>query len=204
MKAKQIIKLLPGKYLDKLAVKLKSDYKAKKLTSKTLFMVILYSMFSEKMYSLRKMKQNFNKKTFQEKILENDTFTTINHTSFHYRLQTIDYRYFELIFCHLLKIISEKINKSNFFKFEILRVDSTLIKVSSKLASIGFKQTSNNPKKKIKLTISYSDLPEQVKFYKNIEGKSENVAIKEAILSKETPRNQIIIFDMWPLRTRNV
>jgi len=141
------------------------------------------------------MKQIFNKKTFQKKILGNDTVTTINHTSFHYRLQTIDYRYFEHIFHHLLKIISGKIKKSNFFKFEILRVDSTLIKLSSKLANIGFKQTSNDPKKKIKLTMSYSDLPEQVKFYENKEGKSEEVSLKEAILSKETPKNQIIIFD---------
>ena len=68
MKLKAIIKEIPSSLLDFLPKSLDSDYKVKKLTSKSVFMVILHSMFSEKNFSLRKLKENFDNKTFQKKI----------------------------------------------------------------------------------------------------------------------------------------
>ncbi len=84
MKLREVIKKIPSDLFDFLSKSLKCDYKAKKLTSKNVFMVILHSMFAEKSFSLRKLKENFDSKMFQKKILGRKENTTIHHTSFHY------------------------------------------------------------------------------------------------------------------------
>ena len=67
MRVKQIIKLLPSNLFSVLSQKYNIDYKAKKLPGETIFKVLLYSMFSEKNYTLKKLQENFNDETFQRK-----------------------------------------------------------------------------------------------------------------------------------------
>ena len=103
MRLKQILKELPSSLFDFMAKDLNSDYKVKKLTCKTVFMVILHSMFSEKNFSLRKLRENFNNKVFQKKILGNENLKSIDHSAFHYRLNNINFKFFERIYIYLLK-----------------------------------------------------------------------------------------------------
>ncbi len=67
MKLKDILNIIPDKLLVFLAKESQVDNKVKKLTGKTMFMVILHSMFDEKNFSLRKLKENFNDSIFQKK-----------------------------------------------------------------------------------------------------------------------------------------
>ena len=196
MKLKHILKAIRSISFDSIAKSLESDYKVKKLTSKTMFMVILHSMFSERNFSLRKLKENFNNKIFQKKILGNENLTTIDHTAFHYRLQKINYKFFEQIFKSLFKECTKMLGEEA-SKYDILRIDSTLVDVSSKIINnIGFNQSGNQVKsRKIKYSMAYGELPERVDIFERITHKSENIALKEAILSKEIPRNKILVFD---------
>ena len=197
VKLKQILKEIPTDLFDFLAKDLNSDYKVKKLTSRTVFMVILHSMFSEKNFSLRKLKKNFDNKTFQKKILGKENVTSIDHSSFHYRLNTINFKYFERIYKYLTKKSMGILGASNFLKNDVIRFDSTLVSISSKIAkNIGFNQSGDQVKsKKVKFTVGYGELPETVKIFETIKHKSENVALKEAIKSKSIPKHRIILFD---------
>lgn len=197
MKLKQILKELPIKLFDFLAKDLNSDHKVKKLSSKTIFMVILHSMFSEKNFSLRKLRENFNNKTFQKKIIGNENLTYINHSAFHYRLNTINFKFFESIYIHLLKKCTSLLPTIKVSKYDVLIFDSTLVDISSKLIkNIGFNQSGDQVKStKVKFTIGYGELPETIKVFETVKHKSENVALQEVILSKQIPKNQIILFD---------
>ncbi len=158
-------------------------------------MVILHSMFSEKNFSLRKLKENFDNKTFQKKILGKDRDTTIHHTAFHYRLNTINYIFFKQIYNHLLKKCKDILGIR--LQNNVLRFDSTLVDISSKLiTNIGFNQSGDKVKStKVKFTIGYGEVPEVVKIFTKKDYKSEDIALKEAILSQEIPKNQIILFN---------
>lgn len=197
MKLKQILKEIPITLFDFLSREINSDYKVKKLTSKTMFMVILHSMFSEKNFSLRKLKENFINKTFQKKILGKENVTSIDHSSFHYRLNSINFQYFERIYIYLLKKMIALLGSIKVSKYDVIRFDSTLVNISSKLIkNIGFNQSGNQVKStKVKFTIGYGELPETVHVFEKVKHKSENIALREAILSKEIPKNRIILFD---------
>jgi len=195
MKLKQIITELPSSLFEFLAKDLNSDYKVKKLPSKTVFMVLFHSIFSERNFSLRKLRENFNNKTFQRKIIGNEDLTTIHHTSFHYRLNTINYKFFERIYIFLVKKCLFLLQSTEKLQYDVIRYDSTLVDISSKLIkNIGFNQ-SGEEAKKVKFTIGLSELPESIVIYETKKDKSENIALKKAILSRAIPKNQIILFD---------
>ena len=82
-------------------------------------------------------------------------------------------------------------------QYDVLRFDSTIVNLSSKLIkNIGFNQSGEQVKStKVKFTVGYSELPETIKVFGSVKHKSENVALKEAIFSKKIPKNQIILFD---------
>ncbi len=98
MNVKHIFKILPKELFSVLSKKYNTDYRTRKLDGETIFKVLLYSMFSENNYTLSKFKSNFENKTFQKKYLKKETYTTIDKTSFHYRLNKIDPNFFKDIY----------------------------------------------------------------------------------------------------------
>ncbi len=194
MNVKQILKILPSELFSVLSQKYNIDYKAKKLKGETIFKVLLYSMFSEKNYSLYKLKETFDNTTFQKKYLNNEEITSIDKTSFHYRLNNIDSKFFEDIF---KKTLEKAKNLSAIKKdrsYNLLIFDSTLVNLSSKLLKdIGYSFGGNNStKSKIKYVFGLSEFPEIIKVhgYNN-----ENKSLKEAINSQKIEKNRIILFD---------
>ena len=95
MRAKSILKLLPAHLFSELSNKYNINYKCKKLDGETIFKVLLYTMFSDKHYTLNKLKEHYDNEVFQKKYLKIEDKTTINKTSFHYRLNNINYKFFE-------------------------------------------------------------------------------------------------------------
>ncbi len=203
MSTKELFNLIPEKKFDFLIKKYNTDYKVKKLPGKTVFKLLLHSLFSENSYTLRKISENFNDNNFQRGILEKDNLLTINYSALHYRLQNIDPNFFIELFNDTVKVLKPIIQNEK-TKYNILRFDSTIISLSAKLLNIGFKAVGKNSKSNnIKLTMSYSDYPQQVNLYTEKKYKGENTALGESILSEEIPPRDIIIFDRG-LTNRNV
>ena len=196
MTAKQIFKMLPKELFLELSKKYNIDYKAKKLNGENIFKVLLYTMFSDKHYSLNKLKEYYDNEVFQKKFLKIENKTTIDKTSFHYRLNTLNPKYFEEIFFKTLKKFKKIPLLKKEKKYDLFIFDSTIVSLSSKLLTqTGFKYSGKHDKtNKIKYTIGLNSFPEIIKLHSK-RNTNENKALSEAILSKPIARNTIILFD---------
>ncbi len=193
------ILLLPEESFDFLAKKYEVDHKVKKLHGKTIFKLLLYSLFSENNYSLRKLEANFNNYNFQKSILKTEKSNSINFTSIHYRLEKIDPNFFKELFEKTLKEVKPLI-KTEKSKFNVIRFDSTIVSLSSRLLDIGFKSIGKEVKSNsIKFTVGFGELPEILNLYTEKKYKGENPALGETILSKDIPSRDIILFDIFLL-----
>lgn len=203
MRVRNLIKLLPRDLFSFLSKKYNVDHKVKKLEGHQVFLLLLYSMFSEKAISLRKLKTKLEQEKLRKNSLKSPTkkIETIDHTAFHYRLNTIDPLYFRDIYLAALKkfnLLLESINKKcTTAKHDVLRFDSTIVKLSTKLLKqTGFQTAGDNSRRKgIKFTIGYDSLPQVVRIYSDKSYKGENKALKETILSENIPKEKIILFD---------
>lgn len=190
MKATEILNYIPSERLRFLATKANVDYKAKKLDGMTLFQLILYSMITVKQNSLRVMEEIFNSYAFH-KINDSSKKTTIKFNSISDRLKTMDAVYFQ----HIYEDCCERFNKY-FSDSDIIRFDSTLISVSSKLIDYGFRCGGHRGiKKQIKFTIGLTNMPIYSKLFHQPIYNSEDVALREAILDCKESKERIVVFD---------
>ena len=195
MRARDLIRMLPKHKFIYLAKKYETDYKVKKLPGETIFLVMLESLFSSVNYTLRALATQFNEKDFQEHILRNKEYITIDHSAFHYRLDKIDSEYFRELFETAKKTYAPYLTNLN-KKHKTWIFDSTIVTLSTKLLKqCGFQTTGKKTKKQIKYTIGYHDLPEIAKLYTEKKYNGENAALGETILETEIPKTSIILFD---------
>ena len=119
---------------------------------------------------------------------------SVAHSSISERLNTIRYQYFEKIFQHCVK---EYKSSSEIVKKDIVRFDSTIVSLSSKLLSVGYNLKGGDADKYrlLKFTIGYSDVPDCICFYTEQTYNSENVALKETIISNQKVKQNITVFD---------
>ena len=195
MKARDLIRMLPKYKFIYLAKKYETDYKVKKLRGETVFLVMLESLFSSFNYTLRAVASEFNEKNFQEHVLRNKEYITIDHTAFHYRLNKIDSEYFRELFEVAKKTYAPYLNNLN-KKYSIWIFDSTTVTQSAKLLKqCGFQTTAGKQTKQVKYTIAYHEIPEVARLYTHKKYNGENPALGEAILTTEIPKTSIILFD---------
>jgi hypothetical protein len=193
MSIEKLLSLVPDNLLEKLAIETGVDHYAKKLQGEVIFKLLLYCIISHKDNSLRTMESAYEKLAFQ---LLNQRYNqgSVRFNSISERLSTINVSFFEKIYNEL--VLSYKQHISNGEK--IIRFDSTIIALSTKLLEIGYhiKDGDAQEYKQLKFTIGYSDIPEIVHFFHDQKYTSENVALKESILDqakKET--TSIKVFD---------
>lgn len=191
MNLKEILALIPEELLTKIGNATLVDKHVKKLTGRTIFNLFLYSFIEEDKVSLRAMEHIFNNIAFQQ--FNGHTPSKSKHTSLSDRLKQIKTEYFEQIFTALIDNFSNVFDKE--INDKIVRFDSTIITLSSKLLQVGIPVTQG-PKNQIKFSVSYSALiPKQVKFQTSREHRSEDVSLKEIIKSYNFKENEIAVFD---------
>lgn len=143
MRVEDIIGLVPDDLLDRLSSIHKVDYSVKKLHGKIIFKLLLYTFLTSRTISLRIMAAIYDSEKFK------NLFTlakkTIKHSWLGFRFSTINYRYFENIFSHL--VTSSTVDAVLFAdrKIAIRKIDSTIVTLSSKLLKVGL---DDNPGKK--------------------------------------------------------
>lgn len=190
MKAIDIINYIPRERLEALALETDVDFKAKKLNGITLFQLILYSMITVKHNSLRVMEEIFNSYTFQ-KIKTHSKHPTIKYNSISDRFRSMDSVFFERIYDDCCQRFHTHFSDSN-----ILRFDSTLISISSKLIDYGFRSGGHKGiKKQIKFTLGLTSIPIYKNFFFDSKYNSEEIALKEAILNCKESKEKIVVFD---------
>ncbi len=133
MRVKQLLQLIPDGQLEMLGAESKVDYQVKKLTGKSVFQLILLSMINNERASLRVMESVFHSMQFQ--LVSGTEGLETKYNSIRDRIATINPDYFEKIFLFLF----EHFNKLLKEEHSIIRYDSTMVAVSSRLVEWGMK-----------------------------------------------------------------
>ncbi len=173
-----------------LAAESQVDYQVKKLTGKSMFQLILFSMLTTERASLRVMEVLFNSMQFKLVAGTGDINTKYNSISD--RIATINADYFEKIFHYVFDHFSKLLKEQD----AIVRYDSTMIAVSSRLVEWGMKVGSKTDKVQLKYTMSTKgSLPCHVEIFDDQQSLSEDKTIPFAIFNDENSKNSIVVFD---------
>ncbi|MCC6584229.1 MAG: IS4 family transposase [Chitinophagales bacterium] len=190
MNASALLNLIPEKELEFISAETKTDHQVKKLTGPTMFRLILFSMLNSNKTSLRIMESFYHSATF--KALAGKENSTTKYNSIRDRITTINAEYFEKIFYVLFDKFSDKLEKKN----TLIRFDSTMIAVSSKLVDWGMKVGHKTNKKQLKYTVGMKgSFPCSVRIFKDQRFLSEDKTIPEAIFSYKDNKDGIVVFD---------
>jgi hypothetical protein len=195
MRVLDLLKLIPEDRLSFLADHHKTDHKAKKLPASLLFKLLLYSQFEVKQNSLRVMENIFSSYAFSH-LSDKPKEQRIHYSSISERLSRADASFFEALYRDCLERFSAQLPSKGSKQHQLLRFDSTLISLSSKLIGIGFRSGGHQEQvKQLKFTMGFSEVPEYVSFHHEAMFNSENVALKHAILNCPASDKCIVVVD---------
>jgi hypothetical protein len=194
VEVKNILSLLPDDLLEELALETGVNKYSKKLQGEVIFKLLLHCILSHKDNSLRIMTSAYESIAFN---LLNAPLNkrSICYSSISERLSSIDSLYFEKVYHKCVEIYGPLIEeKSN----AIIRFDSTIVALSSKLLQIGYLLKGGDAAhvRQLKYTVGFSEIPTSIHFFQEQKYTSENAALKEAIIDYEPMKsNPIRVFD---------
>ena len=189
MNVSEIIKLIPERYIEELAIEHKSDKYAKKLQAGVMFKLLLHCILSYKDNSLRRMNSNFENIFFA---YMNGKSETIVHSSISERLSTMNPIFFKSLYEKCTEIYGELLGHS-----KLLKVDSTIVGLSSSLLHTGFNLKGGDASKLnlIKYTIGITNIPIIADIYTELPYTNENKAMGESLRNYDKNKELIRVFD---------
>jgi transposase len=190
MKAKELLELIPDEHLEVLAAESRVDFQVKKLSGKTIFQLILFSLLNAERVSLRVMEDLFHSMQFRMIADTGDLQTKYN--SIRDRIARINANYFEKIFYSVFDQFNKLLKEQD----ALVRYDSTMIAISSKLVEWGMHVGSKTDKVQLKYTIATKgSFPCHVEIFDQPEALSEDKTIPAAIFNDPHSKTGIIVFD---------
>lgn len=194
MEISQLLSLLPEETLTELALSTNVNRYSKKLQGELVFKLLLHCILCFKDNSLRTMESAYESIAF--KLLNADRKSEkISFSSISERLSVIEPLYFEKLYETCIETYGRLLGSSS---DRLVRFDSTIVALSGKLLKIGYhiKGGDASHLKQLKFTIGFSNLPIAVHFFTEQVYTSENQALKEAVLSFDTERSDMVrVFD---------
>ena len=189
----KLLSFIPDKELAAFAIDTRVNKSTKKLHGQLLFKLLCYCLVTEKDNSLRGLQSALESAVFRTVSGISGEFA-VSHSSISERLNVISVDFFEKIFKYCLsayKSTATELNK------DIVRFDSTIISMSTKLMDIGYNLKGGDAEnyRLLKFTVGYSDMPDCICFYKDQTYNSENKALIETILANQKTPVQINVFD---------
>lgn len=196
MNLEKVLSLIPPDMLAELAIETEVDVFSKKLQGEVVFKLLLHCIISHKDNSLRTMESAYETLFFAA-INQNHHQKSIRYNSISKRLSDINPDYFEKLFFNCVSLYKEYLGKD---KENIIRFDSTIVSLSSRLLKVGYdlKGGGNAANiRQLKFTIGYSNgIAEKVQFFTSQRYTSENVALKEAVLMQSVEdKTRTTVFD---------
>lgn len=187
----KLMEFIPEKMLDEIASETKVD-KANtyKLQGKNLFRLLLYTLVEDDKVSLRVMEKVLFRKSF--KLFYQGKPLKASRSGISDRLKVIPYEFFEKIFKTLSEKVSDVLPGKN--KKSVVRFDSTIITLSSKLLKCGY-PVAKGPNNQIKFSVGFKSIPTHCKIWSDKGFNSEEVALKEIIKSSSLSKDDIAVFD---------
>ena len=191
----ELLEFVPDDLLKEMEKKTRVNYQVKKMNGKIMFKLLLMSLLDSKNISLRVIEEIYNSPQFTTLSTKKKNDKT-KHSTISGRLANIDYTFFKKIFENLSQKFNHSFSVSEAGKRDISKFDSTIVSLSMKLLKIGMHNGRDNIKNQIKFTISLNNnLPDSAQIFKKQQAISENIALKEAILSAKLAESTIVVFD---------
>ncbi|MBC5833392.1 IS4 family transposase [Flavobacterium sp. F372] len=200
---KLLLEFIPKALMSHLSATTKVDYYSKTLHGEKMFYLLLFSMYDNEKLSQRTLEDTFNSSGFKALFgLGEDE--KIRRSSISERLSKIDSSYFKEIYEHMYERFSGLYDKTEIEKYNLIRVDSTIVSEASSKMKEGIEQKSG--KKLVKFSFSFDGiLPSAVQVFNAQKYSSEETALPEAILEqvkKEEHHDNIYIIDRGLQSTR--
>ncbi len=202
----QILAFIPESLLANLSLKTKVDHYTKILHGKKMFYLLLYGIVENDRLSQRSLEDTFNDPLF--KLLFNlDEDESIVRSSIAERLTKIDPDYFRQIYECIYNQFSNLYSNSSQQKYNLIRVDSSLVSDTAGKLEDGF--NSNQTKRKtVKYSVAFDGiLPCYSNLFTSPSYSSEDMALPEVVMNhvkQETGHKNIYVIDRGLQSTRTM
>lgn len=205
IKVSEIINYISDSDLDFLSKETQVDWNVKKLQGKELFKLLIFGILNENRASSRVF-ENFYENMFFQDIGKIEKGKKVSHSSIAERIGKIRVDFFEQVFEKCIEKFRPLLSEKEIKKFSIY--DSTITSLSSQLLKFGMRngnKTKDNVQGKmsLKFTIGFSDLPFSIKFHKDQNMISEDLALGDILKQHTCCKNDIAVFDRG-MKDRNV
>lgn len=201
----ELLGFIPEALLSHLSTSTKVDHYSKVLHGKKVFYLLLYAILDNERLSQRTLEDTFNYSGFKA-IFNLDESETVRRSSISERLSKIDSAYFKEIFEYMYDRFSESYSQSERDKYNLIRVDSTIVSEAAGKLQEGIDHKSG--KKFVKYSVSFDGiLPTGVEIFNTQSYASEEKALPEAILKevkRDTEHRNIYIIDRGLQSTRTM
>ena len=200
---KQVLEFIPEALLSHLSATSKVDHYSKVLHGKKMFYLLLFCIFDNEKLSQRTLEDTFNSSGFKA-LFGLGEEEKVRRSSISERLSKIDSNYFKEIYEQMYGRFSELYSKTEIEKYNLIRVDSTIVADTCAKLKEGIDQKSG--KKLVKFSFSFDGiLPSGVEVFTGQKYSSEEAALPEAILKqvkKEEHHENIYVIDRGLQSTR--
>ena len=200
---KHLLTYIPKALMSHLSTTTKVDYYSKTLHGEKMFYLLLFSIYDNEKMSQRTLEDTFNSSGFKA-LFNIGEDEKIRRSSISERLSKIDAGYFKEIYTHMYEQFSGLYDKTEIEKYNLIRVDSTIVSEASLKMKEGIDQKSG--KKLVKFSFSFDGiLPSAVEVFNAQKYSSEEAALPEAILKqvkKDEHHDNIYVIDRGLQSTR--
>lgn len=201
----QVLAFIPEALLSHLSATTKVDHYSKVLHGKKMFYLLLFCIFDNERLSQRTLEDTFNSSGFKALFGLREE-EKVRRSSISERLSKIDPRYFKEIYEQMYQQFSGLYSKTEIEKYNLIRVDSTIVADACAKLKEGIDQKSG--KKLVKFSFSFDGiLPSGVEVFTGQKYSSEESALPEAILKqvkKEEHHQNIYVIDRGLQSTRTM
>ncbi|NGM74886.1 transposase, partial [Sphingobacterium sp. SGL-16] len=201
----QVLAFIPEALLSHLSATTKVDHYSKVLHGKKMFYLLLFCIFDNERLSQRTLEDTFNSSGFKA-LFGLGEEEKVRSSSISERLSKIDPRYFKEIYEQMYQQFSGLYSKTEIEKYNLIRVDSTIVADACAKLKEGIDQKSG--KKLVKFSFSFDGiLPSGVEVFTGQKYSSEESALPEAILKqvkKEEHHQNIYVIDRGLQSTRTM
>lgn len=203
---KQLLSVIPEALLTHLSENTEVDYYSKILHGKKLFYLLMYGILENDRLSQRSLEDTFNDPVF--KMLFNlHPNESIRRSSISERLSKIDTDFFKQIYECIYEQFSNTYLYAEQLKYNLIRVDSSLVHETSTKLAEGF-YSNQQDRKAVKYTVAFDGiLPCLAEIFTAPTYSSEDIALPEAIRShikQDAVHQNIYLLDRGLQSTRNM
>ena len=202
---KDVLEFIPEALLTHLSASTKVDHYSKVLHGKKMFYLFLSCIFDNEKLSQRTLEDTFNSSGFKA-LFGLGEEEKIRRSSISERLSKIDSNYFKEIYEQMYGRFSSLYDKSEIEKYNLIRVDSTIVADTCSKLKEGIDQKSG--KKLVKFSFSFDGiLPSAVEIFTGQKYSAEDNALAEAVMSqvkKEEHHDNIYVIDRGLQSTRTM